>query len=110
MWSRSAGLVLRLDAYSPMNRIMDWAFFYACEHDALQRLGVYVDLDVREWSVETWMALPEFVGRWKGCPALRQIVLYLRNVEIPEQNPRFHLFREELSSMGRQLILRSVRT
>ncbi len=56
------------------------------------------------------MALPEFVAQWKGCPALHQVVLYVRNVEIAEQNPRLHLFREELSSIGRQLILRSVRT
>ncbi len=36
-----------LDDYGPVNRFMHWVF-YACEHDALQRLGVCVDLDVRE--------------------------------------------------------------
>ena len=101
--------VLLLDNYSPMDpsRFVHLVFFM---HDALQRLGLYVDLDVREWSVETWMALPEFVAQWKGCPALHQVVLYVQNVEIAEQNPQFHLFREELSLSGRQLLLHSVRT
>ena len=101
--------VLLLDNYSPMDpsRFVHLVFFM---HDALQRLGLYVDLDVREWSVETWMALPEFVAQWKGCPALHQVVLYVRNVEIAEQNPQFHLFREELSLSGRLLLLHSVRT
>jgi hypothetical protein len=81
-------------------------------HDALQRLGICVgvDSDVPEWSVKTWMALAEFVGEWKLCPALRQVLLYVRDMEIAERNPQFHLFREELASSGRQLLLRSIHT
>jgi hypothetical protein len=81
-------------------------------HHALQRLGICVDVDsdAPEWSVKTWMALAEFVGGWKLCPALRQVVLYVRDVQVAEQNPQFHLFHEELASSGRQLLLRSVRT
>jgi hypothetical protein len=81
-------------------------------HDALQRLGICVDVDsdAPEWSVKTWMALAEFVGEWKLCPALRQVVLYVRDVQVAERNPQFHLFHEELASSGRQLLLRSVRT
>jgi hypothetical protein len=99
--------MLSLDDYSPMNCFMHQVFF---AHDALQRLGVYVDSDVREWSVETWMALLEFVAQWKGCPALHQVVLYVRNVEIAEQTSQFQLFREELSLSGRLLLLHSVCT
>ncbi|KAF8492012.1 hypothetical protein F5888DRAFT_1619322 [Russula emetica] len=82
-------------------------------HDALQRLGICIDVDsdpAPEGSVKTWMALAEFVGEWKLCPALRQVVLYVRDVQVAEQNPQFHLFHEELASSGRQLLLRSVRT
>jgi hypothetical protein len=81
-------------------------------HDALQRLGICIDVDkdAPEWSVKTWMALAEFVGGWALCPALRQVVLYVRDVEVAERNPQFHLFHEELASGGRQLLLRLVRT
>ena len=79
-------------------------------HDALQRLGICVDSDAPEWSVKTWMALAEFVGEWKLCPALCQVVLYVRDVQVAEQSPQFHLFHEELASSGKQLLLRSVRT
>jgi hypothetical protein len=79
-------------------------------HDALQRLGICVDSDAPEWSVKTWMGLAEFVGEWKLCPALRQVALYVRDVQVAEQNPQFHLFHEELASSGRQLLLRSIRT
>jgi hypothetical protein len=80
-------------------------------HDALQRLGICVDVDLdAPESVKTWMALAEFVGEWKLCPALRQVVLYVRDVQVVERNPQFHLFHGELASSGRQLLLRSVRT
>ena len=81
-------------------------------HDALQRLGICVDVDsdAPEWSVKTWMALAQFVGEWKLCPALHQVLLYVRDVEVAERNPQFHLFREKLASSGRQLLLRSIRT
>jgi hypothetical protein len=81
-------------------------------HDALQRLGICVDIDsdAPEWSVKIWMALAEFVGEWKLCPALRQVVLYVRDVQVAERNPQFRLFLEELASSGRQLLLRSLRT
>jgi hypothetical protein len=85
---------------------------------SLQRLGICVDgdedcLDARgqEWPVKTWMELADFVGGWKSCPALRQVVLYVRDdVQVVERNPQFQLFRGELASSGRQLLLRSVRT
>lgn len=81
-------------------------------HDALQRLGICIDVDsdAPEWSVKTWMALAAFVEEWKLCPALRQVVLYVRDVQVAERNPQFHLLREELASSERQLLLRLVRT
>ena len=100
---------------------MDDPFFYAYVvarghvHDTLQRLGICVDVDVdldaqdHEWPVNTWIALAEFVGDWKSCPALRQVVLYVRDVQVAERNPQFHLFHGELASSGRELLLRSVR-
>lgn len=83
---------------------------YVC--DALQRLGICVDSGSEcQWSVETWLALAELVGEWKSCPALRQVVLYVRDVQVAERNPQFHLFRKELlASSGRELLLRSVCT
>ena len=68
-------------------------------HDTLQRLGVCVDSDA--WSVNTWMALAEFVGEWK---------LYVQNVQAAEQNPQLHLFHGELALSGGQLLLHSVPT
>ena len=85
-------------------------FSAAYMHDALQRLGICVDSDAPEWSVKTWMALAEFVGEWKLCTALRQVVLYVQDVQVAEQNPQFHLLREALASSGRHLLLHSVRT
>jgi hypothetical protein len=86
-------------------------------HDALQRLGIcvhddyyYSDARDQEWPVRTWMALAEFVAGWKSCPALRHVVLYVSgDVQVLERNPQFRLFRGELASSGRQLLLRSVR-
>ena len=104
-----------LNGWSPMdNTVVDAvsASAPAYVHDALQRLGICVDSDSPEWSVKTWMALAEFVGEWKLCPALRQVVLYMRDVEVKvaKQNPQFYLLHEELTSSGRQLVLRSVHT
>ena len=81
-----------------------------CAHDALQCLGICVDSGAQKWSVKTWMPLAKFVGTWKWCPALRKVVLYVRDVQVAEQDPQFPPFREELASRGRQLLLRSVRT
>ena len=98
-----------LNCWSPMDYV----------HDTLQRLGICVGVDVdvnvdysnsqdQEWSVKTWIALAEFVGDWMSCPALRQVVLYVRDVQVVERNPQFHLFHGELASGGRELLLRSV--
>jgi len=83
-----------------------------CAHDTLRCLGIRVDSDAPEcpWSVKTWTALAKFVGIWKWCRSLCQIVLYVRDVQVAEQDPQFHLLREELASKGRQLLLRPVRT
>ena len=99
-----------LNSWSPTDVNFVNAVYVTYMHDALQRLGICVDSDAPEWSVKTWMALAEFVGEWKLCPALRQVVLYVRDVQVAEQNPHFHLFREELASSGRNLLLRSTRT
>ena len=103
------------DGWSPMDGsdFVDNAVFVfsaAYMHDALQRLGICVDSDSPEWSVKTWMALAKFVGEWKLCPALRQVVLYVRDVQVAEQNTQFHLLCEELAFSGRQLLLHSVRS
>ena len=82
--------------------------FLANTVSALQRLGICVDSETPEWSVNTWMALAEFVGKWKLSQALGQVVLYVRDVQVAEKNPQFYLFREELASSGIQLLLRSV--
>lgn len=99
-----------LNSWSPTDANSVNAVSATYVHDALQRLGICVDSDAPEWSVKTWMALAEFVGEWKLCPALRQVVLYVRDVQVAEQNPHFHLFHEELASSGRNLLLRSIRT
>jgi len=76
---------------------------------ALQRLGICIDSDAPEWSVNTWTSLAEFVGKWKESSlALREVVLYVQDVQVAEQNPQFRLFLEELASSGMQLLLRSV--
>ena len=59
------------------------------------------------WSVKTWMTLAEFC--W-FCPALCEVVLHVRGVQVAEQSPQPHLFHDELTPSGRQLLLRSVRT
>lgn len=81
-------------------------------HDALRCLGICLDsdTDTPEWSVKMWLQLAEIVGEWKLCPALRKVVLYVRDVRLTERNPQFHLLREEWASGGRQLLLRSVCT
>ena len=78
-----------------------------CTHNRPQRVGICVGAG--EWSVKTWTAVVEYVGKLgKGCPGLHQVVLYVQNVEVAMRNPQFHALRETLSSSGRQLFLRSV--
>jgi hypothetical protein len=80
---------------------------WGCMHDTLQRVGVCVDAG--EWSVKTWTAVVEYVGKlWKGCPGLRQVVLYVHDVQVAVQNSQFHALRETVSLSGRQLLLRLV--
>jgi hypothetical protein len=80
---------------------------WACAHDTLQRVGIYVDAG--EWTVKTWTAVVEYVAQFgKGCPALRCVVLYVRDVAVVAQDPQFHVLHETLLSSGRQLLLRSV--
>jgi hypothetical protein len=80
---------------------------WACAHDTLQRVGIYVDAG--EWTVKTWAAVVEYVAQFgKGCPALRCVVLYVRDVAVAAQDPQFHVLHETLLSSGRQLLLRSV--
>lgn len=80
---------------------------WASTHNTLRRLGISVDAE--KLSVKTWMVLAEYVGKSeKTCPALQEVVLYLRDVEVAEQNSQFHALRETLSSSGRLLLLRSV--
>ena len=68
-------------------------------HDALQRFEICVDVDsgAPERSVKTWMALAEFVGEWRLCPALRP-----SRVSRAERGTRqFHPFHEELAPSER---------
>lgn len=79
----------------------------ACAHDTLQRVGIGVD--AAEWGVGTWSVVVEHVENFvEGCPALRDVVLYARDVRVATENPRFHALRETLLSHGRQLHLRSL--
>ena len=79
---------------------------WVCTHNTLQRVGICTDAG--KWSVKTWMAVAEYVGKLgKGCPALRQIALYMPDVEVAEQDSRFNALRETMSSRGKQLLLRS---
>ncbi|KAI9455918.1 hypothetical protein BJY52DRAFT_614948 [Lactarius psammicola] len=73
-----------------------------CEHNTLQRVGIGVDDE--EWNVETWYIVLGHV--WtpvERCPALRDVVLYARNVHVVAKSPHFNTFREVLLSHGRQL-------
>ena len=80
----------------------------SCTHNMLQRIGICID-DL-ECSVETWMKIVNYTGKLvEGCPSLRQVLLYVSDVEVASQHPRFHAFRETLSSSGGQLFLHSVR-
>jgi hypothetical protein len=106
-----------LNWWNPMHDHFFYVYVVSAQchvHDTLQRLGICIDVDVdsdaqdHEWSVKTWMALAEFVGEWKSCPALRQVVLYVRDAQVIERNPQFHLLHGELASSGRELLLRSV--
>ena len=80
---------------------------WVCTHNTLQRVGICTDAG--KWSVKTWMAVAEYVGKLgKGCPALRQIALYVPDdIEVAEQDSRFNALRETMSSRGKQLLLRS---
>jgi len=76
---------------------------WACAHDSLQRVGICVV--AREWTAKTWMAVANYVVQFgKGCPALRRVVLYVRDVQVAAQNPEFRALREIVG----ELILRSV--
>jgi len=80
---------------------------WACGHDTLQRVGICVI--AQEWTAKTWMAVANYVLRFgKGCPALRYVVLYVRDEQVTAQNAEFCTLRGTLSSSGRQLILCSV--
>ncbi|KAI0003858.1 hypothetical protein BJV74DRAFT_881650 [Russula compacta] len=85
---------------------------WACAHDTLLRVGICVDFgaaEAGEWTVETWTAVVDHVVQFgKGCPALRCVVLYVRDVRVAARNPQFHVLRETLLSNERQLLLRSV--
>jgi hypothetical protein len=56
------------------------------------------------------MVIDEYVGKLgKACPALREVVLYVQDAEVAEQNRNFHALRETLLSLsGTLLLLRSV--
>ena len=80
---------------------------WASTHNTLQRVGICVDAG--KLSVKTWMVLPEYVEKLgKACPALREVVLYVQDVEDAEQNSQFHALHETSSLSGRLLLLRSV--
>jgi F-box-like len=77
-------------------------------HQTLRRVGLCVDGDARgwEWDISTWMAVGEYVGQFgEGCPAMREVVLYVQNVRVAAQSPQYHKLHETLSSSGRQLLL-----
>jgi hypothetical protein len=81
--------------------------FWSCTHNTLQRIGI--SIDDMEYSAETWMKIVEYTGKFvTGCPALHQVVLYVKDVKVASQNSRIHEFRETLSSRGRQLLLHSL--
>ncbi|KAI9511904.1 hypothetical protein F5148DRAFT_1146505 [Russula earlei] len=80
---------------------------WACAHDTLKCVGICVV--ARGWTVGTWVAIAKYVARFgKGCPALRNIVLYVQDVGVVAQNAEFHALHETLLSSGTQLVLRSV--
>lgn len=82
---------------------------WTCTHHTLQRIRICVDSV--EWSVETWMKIVEYIGKFgKGCPVLSQVVLYVLpgQVEATLQNSQFLVLRETLLSSGRQLLLHLV--
>ena len=82
---------------------------WTCTHHTLQRIRIRVDLE--EWSVETWMQIVEYVGKFgKGCSVLSEVVLYVlpEQVEATLQNPQFLELRETLLSSGKQLLLHLV--
>jgi len=76
-------------------------------HDALQRVGIGVGAE--EWDAETWSVIGEHVEKFgEGCPALRDVVLYARDVRVAAESPQFHALRKTLISHGRELHLRSL--
>jgi len=80
---------------------------WSCAHDTLQRVGICVV--AREWTAKTWMAVANYVVQFgKGCPTLRCVMLYVRDVQVAAQNGEFRALRGTLLSSGRQLILRSI--
>ena len=82
---------------------------WSCTHYTLQRIRIRIDS--AKWSVETWMKILEYIGKFgKGCPALSQVVLYVlpEQVEVTLQNPQYNVLREILLSSGRQLLLHLV--
>jgi len=80
----------------------------ACAHDKLQRVGIAVD--VSEWDFVTWSTIVKTVEEFVvGCPALRDVALYVRqDVGISGVNPYLYALRETLLAHGRQLDLRSL--
>ncbi|KAI9444622.1 hypothetical protein H4582DRAFT_2070354 [Lactarius indigo] len=67
----------------------------ACVHETLQCVGVGVDAE--EWDGETWSVVVEHVEKFvEGCPALRDVVLYARDVRVAEDNPQFQALRKTL--------------
>ncbi|KAH9065570.1 hypothetical protein EDB87DRAFT_1679284 [Lactarius vividus] len=60
------------------------------------RVGVGVDAE--EWDGETWSVVVEQVEKFvEGCPALRDVVLYARDVRVAEDTPQFQALRKTLS-------------
>ncbi|KAH9033031.1 hypothetical protein EDB84DRAFT_109922 [Lactarius hengduanensis] len=70
----------------------------ACAHDTLQRVGVGVNAE--KWDGETWSIVVKHVEKFvEGCPALRDVVLYARDVRVAEDDPQFQALRKTLSSL-----------
>ena len=79
----------------------------ACAHDALLRVGIGVD--AKEWDIQIWSVVVEHVNKFVvGCSALRDVVLYARDVRVAAESPQFHALRKTLLPQGRQLHLRSL--